>query len=131
MDQPMVHLAADNGAAMAYASGSDILNWQAQDLRQLDIELLFDGEVVSEGLPLAARCDERWALVQTINHFSARGTGTARGRGECQNRRREAPQRERAHRVSGRARGPRRGADLFVSRSRASRAVATGPLRAE
>lgn len=79
MDQPMVHLAADNGAAMAYASGSDILNWQAQDLRQLDIELLFDGEVVSEGLPLAARCDERWALVQTINHFSARGIGTVAG----------------------------------------------------
>jgi 2-keto-4-pentenoate hydratase len=79
MGQPMVHLAADNGAAMAYAAGPDIADWQSRDLRQLEIELLFDGEVVSEGLPLPARCDERWALAQTINHFSARGVGTHAG----------------------------------------------------
>jgi len=79
MGQPMVHLAADNGAAMAYAAGPDISDWQSRDLRQLDIELLFDGEKVSEGLPLPARCDERWALAQTVNHFSARGIGMRAG----------------------------------------------------
>jgi len=79
MGQPMVHLAADNGAAMAYVAGPDIADWQSRDLRQLDIELLFDGEIVSEGLPLPARCDERWALAQTINHFSARGISTRAG----------------------------------------------------
>lgn len=79
LGQPMVHLAADNGAAMAYVAGPDIADWASRDLRELEIELLFDGVVVSEGLPLPARCDERWALAQTINHFSARGIGIAAG----------------------------------------------------
>lgn len=79
LGQPMVHLAADNGAAMAFVAGPDIPDWQSCDLRLLDIELLFDGLKVSEGLPLAARCDEKWALVWTVNHFSARGIGIRTG----------------------------------------------------
>jgi 2-keto-4-pentenoate hydratase len=74
LSQPMVHLAADNGAAKAFVSGPDIPDWQSRDLRELGIELLFDGMKVAEGLPLAARCDEKWALTWTVNHFSARGT---------------------------------------------------------
>lgn len=79
LGQPMVHLAADNGAAMAFVVGPDIPDWQSYDLRLLDIELLFDGLKVAEGLPLAARCDEKWALVWTVNHFSARGIGIRDG----------------------------------------------------
>lgn len=79
LGQPMVHLAADNGAAMAFVAGPDIPDWQSCDLRLLDIELLFDGLKVAEGLPLAARCDEKWALAWTVNHFSARGIGIRDG----------------------------------------------------
>ena len=79
LGQPMVHLAADNGAAMAFAAGPDIPDWQSRDLRLLDIELMFDGLKVAEGLPLAARCDEKWALTWTVNHFSARGIGIRAG----------------------------------------------------
>ena len=79
MGQPMVHLAADNGAAMAFVAGPDIPDWKNRDLKQLGIELLFDGGKVSEGMPLPARCDERWALTWTVNHFSARGIGIRAG----------------------------------------------------
>jgi len=79
LGQPMVHLAADNGAAMGFVAGPDIPDWQSRDLKTLKIELLFDGEVVSEGLPLPARCDERWSLAWIVNHFSARGVGIKAG----------------------------------------------------
>ena len=79
LGQPMVHLAADNGAAMGFVAGPDIPDWQSRDLKTLDIELLFDGEVVSEGLPLPARCDERWSLAWIVNHFCARGVGIKAG----------------------------------------------------
>lgn len=79
LNQPMVHLAADNGAAMGFVAGPDLPDWQSSDLKALDIELLFDGEVVSEGLPLPARCDEVWSLAWTVNHFSARGVGIKAG----------------------------------------------------
>jgi 2-keto-4-pentenoate hydratase len=79
LGQPMVHLAADNGAAMGFVAGPDIPDWLNRDLKTLDIELLFDGELVSEGMPLAARCDEVWSLVWIVNHFSARGIGIKAG----------------------------------------------------
>ena len=79
LNQPMVHLAADNGAAMGFVAGPDIPDWQKRDLKTLDIELLFDGEVVSEGMPLPARCDEIWSLAWIVNHFSARGVGIKAG----------------------------------------------------
>lgn len=79
LNQPMVHLAADNGAAMGFVAGPDIPDWQNRDLKTLDIELLFDGEQVSEGMPLPARCDEVWSLAWIVNHFRARGVGIAAG----------------------------------------------------
>lgn len=79
LGQPIVFLAADNGAALGFVAGPDIPDWQNRDLKQLDIELLFDGAKVSEGMPLPARCDERWALTWTVNHFSARGVGIRAG----------------------------------------------------
>ena len=79
LGQPMVHLAADNGAAMGFVAGPDIPDWQSRDLKMLDIELLFDGVVVSEGMPLPARCDERWSLAWIVNHFSARGADIKAG----------------------------------------------------
>lgn len=79
LNQPMVHLAADNGAAMGFVAGPDIPDWQTRDLKTLDIELLFDGAAVSEGMPLPARCDEVWSLAWIVNHFSARGVGIRAG----------------------------------------------------
>jgi len=79
LGQPMVHLAADNGAAMGFVAGPDIPDWKSRDLKALDIELLFDGEVVSKGMPLPARCDERWSLAWIVNHFSVRGVGIKAG----------------------------------------------------
>ncbi|MBO23273.1 MAG: hypothetical protein CMM26_13015 [Rhodospirillaceae bacterium] len=73
LNQPMMHLAADNGAAMGFVAGPDIPDWPNRDLKTLDIELLFDGEVVSVGMPMPARCDEVWSLTWIVNHFSARG----------------------------------------------------------
>ena len=79
LGQPIVHLAADNGAAMGFVAGPDIPDWRSRDLKTLDIELLFDGEVVSEGMPLPARCDEVWSLAWIVNHFSARGVDIKAG----------------------------------------------------
>lgn len=73
LGQPIPYLAADNGAALAFVWGADIPDWRNRDLKLLDIELLFDGTVVSEGMPVAARCDEAWALAWTVNHFRERG----------------------------------------------------------
>ena len=79
LGQPIVYLAADNGAALGFVAESDIPDWENRDLKQLEIELLFDGAKVSEGMPPPARCDERWALTWTVNHFSARGVGIRAG----------------------------------------------------
>tara|TARA_Y100001970_G_C14143381_1_gene808470 strand:+ start:527 stop:1321 length:795 start_codon:yes stop_codon:yes gene_type:complete len=79
LNQPMLHLAADNGAAMGFVAGPDIPEWKTRDLKSLDIELLFDGEIVSEGMPLSARCDEVWSLTWIVNHFSSRGVGIKAG----------------------------------------------------
>jgi 2-keto-4-pentenoate hydratase len=73
LGQPMVHLAADNGAAMGFVHGPDIPDWRNRDLKALAIRLVFDGETVAEGLPLEARCDEVWSLAWTVNHFTGRG----------------------------------------------------------
>ncbi|MBS28739.1 MAG: hypothetical protein CL566_07440 [Alphaproteobacteria bacterium] len=79
LNQPMVHLAADNGAAMGFVAGPDIPHWRERELKTLDIELLFDGKQVSEGMPLPARCDEVWSVAWIVNHFSARGVGIKAG----------------------------------------------------
>jgi 2-keto-4-pentenoate hydratase len=73
LGQPMVHLAADNGAAMGFVAGPDIPDWRNRDLKQLDISLVFDGEEVAVGMPLEARCDEAWSATWIVNHFGARG----------------------------------------------------------
>lgn len=73
LTQPLPCLIADNGAAAGFVAGPDIPDWRNRDLKALEVDLLFDGEKVGEGLPEGMRCDETWALVWTINHLSSRG----------------------------------------------------------
>jgi 2-keto-4-pentenoate hydratase len=73
LGQPLPCLIADNGAAAGFVAGPDIPDWRSRDLRSLEVDLLFDGEKVGEGLPEGMRCDEKWALTWTVNHLSARG----------------------------------------------------------
>ena len=73
LNQPLACLIADNGAAAGFVAGPDIPDWRNRDLKALDVDLLFDGEKVGEGLPEAMRCDETWALTWTVNHLSKRG----------------------------------------------------------
>ncbi|MEK9661991.1 MAG: hypothetical protein VW644_09685 [Alphaproteobacteria bacterium] len=79
LTQPMACLIADNGAAAGFVAGPDIPDWRDRDLKTLEVELLFDGKKVGEGLPREARCDETWALVWTVNHLSARGIAVRAG----------------------------------------------------
>lgn len=77
--QGVPRLMADNGAGSGFVAGPDIPDWRARDLKDLAIELMFDGRTVAEGMTRDWRCDERWVLSWTVDHFARRGLGIRAG----------------------------------------------------
>ncbi len=70
---------ADGFAAQSLVIGPAIERWREDDLTKLDVELLFDGDVIARGFEGDARCDPLAVLRAVANDLSRRGMGLAAG----------------------------------------------------